>query len=131
MTENRFNDVFARNLKKYMDEYGLTQTDVAKRLGVTISSVSYWLNGTKTPRMDKVDLLCNMFHCDREDLIIDCSKGFHIKNADLFCGAIRIEQDGRIDAESQERILTYAQKLANLGDEERRSVMHMIDLLGR
>ncbi len=49
----------------------MTQIDLAKRLGVGTTSVYNWCNGIKTPRMDKVDAMCNIFHCNRSDLMAD------------------------------------------------------------
>lgn len=42
---------------------------MAKKLGVGTTSVYNWCNGIKTPRMDKVDAMCNLFHCNRSDLM--------------------------------------------------------------
>ena len=38
-------------------------------MGVTEASVSYWLNGSKIPRAETVDKLCDLFGCKRSDLI--------------------------------------------------------------
>jgi transcriptional regulator with XRE-family HTH domain len=49
----------------------MTQAELAKRLGVGTTSVYNWCNGLKTPRMDKVDAMCEIFHCNRSDLMQD------------------------------------------------------------
>lgn len=49
----------------------MSQADLAKKLGVGTTSVYNWCNGIKTPRMDKVDAMCDLFHCKRSDLIED------------------------------------------------------------
>lgn len=56
----------------------MTQQDLIKALkreGVNVSrsSVSYWCNGMKTPRVDKIDALCRIFKIKRSDLITDGS----------------------------------------------------------
>ncbi|MCD8207608.1 MAG: helix-turn-helix domain-containing protein [Bacteroidales bacterium] len=68
MSEKEFNEIFSERLKYYMDRYEMTQVELAKRLGVSTSTTYYWLNGIKTPRMDKVDEMCRIFHCKRSDL---------------------------------------------------------------
>lgn len=47
----------------------MTQVELAKKLGVGTTSVYNWCNGIKTPRMNKVDAMCDLFHCRRSDLI--------------------------------------------------------------
>lgn len=31
--------------------------------------MSSWMNGTRVPRMDKIDLLCHYFNCKRSDIM--------------------------------------------------------------
>lgn len=75
MSEKSFNQVFAERLKHYMELCEMTQEDLAKRLGVGQTSVSNWCTGLKTPRMDKVDAMCRIFHCARADLINEDRSG--------------------------------------------------------
>lgn len=69
--EKDFNKIFSTNLKKFLELYDMTQLDLAKRLNVSNTSVSNWCMGTKSPRMDKVDAMCKIFHCKRSDLMED------------------------------------------------------------
>lgn len=69
MPEQEFNIVFAKRLRFYLDQLGMTQVELAKKLGVGTTSVYNWCNGIKTPRMDKVDAMCDLFQCRRSDLI--------------------------------------------------------------
>lgn len=74
MPEQDFNAVFSKRLRYYLDKFDMTQAELAKRLGVGTTSVYNWCNGIKTPRMDKVDAMCDLFHCNRSDLIEDKSE---------------------------------------------------------
>ncbi len=69
MPEKEFNEVFSKRLRYYLDKYDITQVELAKKLGVGSTSVYNWCNGIKTPRMDKVDAMCDLFHCKRSDLM--------------------------------------------------------------
>lgn len=69
MPEQDFNAVFSKRLRYYLSKYDMTQVELAKKLGVGTTSVYNWCNGIKTPRMDKVDAMCDLFHCNRSDLI--------------------------------------------------------------
>ena len=67
--ESHYNKIFSKNLNHYLQLYKISQAELAKRLSVSTASVSYWCKGLKAPRMDKVDLLCDIFHCSRSDLM--------------------------------------------------------------
>lgn len=69
MSEDYYKKVFSTNLKRYMDLYGKSQIDLINDLGLNKSAVSTWCNGTRLPRMDKVNMLAEYFHCNRSDLI--------------------------------------------------------------
>lgn len=75
MSEQEFNAVFSKNLRYYLSKNNMTQVELAKKLGVGTTSVYNWCNGIKTPRMDKVDAMCELFSCRRSDLIEDKSEG--------------------------------------------------------
>ena len=69
MSEKDFNTIFSKRLRFFLNKYEMTQNELAKRLGVGTTSVYNWCNGIKTPRMDKVDAMCNIFNCRRSDLM--------------------------------------------------------------
>lgn len=71
MSEQDFYKLFARNLTYFMNLNGKTQSDISKDLGISKATVSSWVNGTRVPRMDKVDLLCDYFNIKRSDLMED------------------------------------------------------------
>lgn len=71
MSEREFNAIFSERLRYYLNKYDITQLELSKRLGVGTTSVYNWCNGIKTPRMDKVDAMCEIFHCKRSDLMED------------------------------------------------------------
>lgn len=61
--------VFAKNLKRYMDDAGKTRNDICKDLGFNYYTFTSWVNGTKYPRMDKVEALARYFNIAKSDLI--------------------------------------------------------------
>lgn len=73
MSEKEFNLLFSKNLNHYLQINGKAQLDLAKYLGASPSAVSAWCRGIKTPRMDKVDAMCEYFHIRRSDLMEDKS----------------------------------------------------------
>ncbi|MCI8483464.1 MAG: helix-turn-helix transcriptional regulator [Lachnospiraceae bacterium] len=73
MSEDYYKSIFSKNLRYYMDLNEKTQVDLINDLGINKSSISTWCNGTRLPRMDKVDMLAKYFHINRSDLIEDKS----------------------------------------------------------
>ena len=71
MSEEKFNILFGNNLTHYMQQYNISQNELARRLGVSPTSVNNWCQGLKTPRMDKVDKICQFFGIRRVDLIAE------------------------------------------------------------
>ena len=69
MSEQDFNKIFARNLNKLLSERDVSQVELAKIVGVSGPAVNTWCRGLKTPRMDKVDAICEYFNIRRADLI--------------------------------------------------------------
>ena len=62
-------NVFAFNLRKFMEEKGKSRNDISEALGISYFTVSDWVNGKKYPRMDKVEMLANYFGVQKSDLI--------------------------------------------------------------
>lgn len=71
MTEKWSNDVFARNLRNYMESRGRTQKELAEIVGVSAPTMNDWIKGKKLPRMGKIEILANYFGCEKSDLIED------------------------------------------------------------
>ena len=74
MAEDEYKRLFSKNLRKYMSLNNKTQVDLINDLGFNKSAVSTWCNGTRLPRMDKVDALTKYFGIRRSDLIEDKSE---------------------------------------------------------
>ena len=62
-------NVFANNLKKQMELKGVSRKDLSEALGISYFTITAWVNSTKYPRMDKVEMLANFFGVLKSDLI--------------------------------------------------------------
>ena len=69
MSEEYYKKIFSENLKYYMNKLGKSQIDLVTDFGFDKSTVSTWFNGTRLPRMDKVDALAKYLGIKRSDLI--------------------------------------------------------------
>ncbi len=73
MSEDEYKKIFSKNLNYFMSLNNKTQIDIINDLGFNKSAVSTWCNGTRLPRMDKVDALAKYFGINRSDLIENCT----------------------------------------------------------
>lgn len=62
-------EAFPRRLRFYMDMYGKSRNDLVRDLGFKYSTIRDWEKGFTVPRMDKVELLAEYFHCNKTDLL--------------------------------------------------------------
>lgn len=61
--------IFSHNLRYQMDLNRRSRQDISVALGVSYFTVTSWVNGSKYPRMDKVEMLAKFFDCNKSDLI--------------------------------------------------------------
>ena len=62
-------EVFAKNLRYYMESRGKTQKELAEIVGVSAPTMNDWLKAKKYPRIDKIEILANYFGILKSDLI--------------------------------------------------------------
>jgi len=62
-------NIFASNLQKYMNLNKVSRRDLSKALDVSYYTITSWVNGSKYPRMDKVEMLADYFGILKSDLI--------------------------------------------------------------
>lgn len=69
------NKIFSRNLKRYLENSGKTQKEVAAEIGVSTGTFCDWIKGRAYPRMDKLQLLAEYFGIQKSDLVEDVNVG--------------------------------------------------------
>lgn len=62
-------NIFASNLRRYMEIKGKSRREVSEAIGVSYYTYTDWVNGKKYPRMDKVEKLAQYFGILKSDLI--------------------------------------------------------------
>lgn len=106
-TEKDMGTVLGSNIQYYLAVNHMSRKELADRIGVSTAAVGFWCIGDKIPRMDKVDKMCAVFGCSREDLLI--------------------ERESYDASRQAERIMAYARKLYALPENIREEVMRFID----
>ena len=81
-------EIFAKNLGNMLMAKRKTQSDLARHLNVTPTTVSRWTNAESLPRSAMIDRICRYLICDPEDLMTDHSKQSAQAPADLIADAV-------------------------------------------
>lgn len=58
-----------RAITNLLIEHDKTQKDLAQAIGVSKATVSSWTNGTRIPRMDKINAMVSYFGCKKSDIL--------------------------------------------------------------
>ena len=53
-------EIFAKNLRYFMEARGISQADISRALNVSSATVSDWCNGNKFPRTDSIQQLADL-----------------------------------------------------------------------
>lgn len=63
------NIYFVQNLQMFMEKSGISNTELANKLGVSEVAVSRWKSGERNPRSEMIDRMCVIFNCSHNDLM--------------------------------------------------------------
>lgn len=64
-------EIFAKNLKRYLNTKGLTAKDLATVLEIPYTTVANWIQGNSYPRIDKIEMMANYFGISKSYLVED------------------------------------------------------------
>lgn len=62
-------EIFAKNLKYYMDINNKDRNDLARDLEIPYTTITSWYNAEFYPRIDKIEILANYFDIKKSDLV--------------------------------------------------------------
>lgn len=65
---DKINEILAENIQKFRKQKGLTQEELADKLGVTYQAVSKWENAKSAPDIFFLPQLADVFGCSIDDL---------------------------------------------------------------
>lgn len=108
-------EVFARNLRYYMERKGKNQRELAEIIGVSAPTMNDWINAKKYPRIDKIEMLANYFGILKSDLIEEKKIGDVPEDADFHAKIL-------MDKEVLEMLEVYY----SLNDREREIVRNFV-----
>ena len=97
-------------IRKARENRGLTQAELAEKLGISSKTVSSWEVGRTEPKMGMVERVCAVLNCRKSDLIDEV----HYENRSLLSlteDAILIETIRALDSDRKKRLMEYANYL--------------------
>ena len=63
------NKVFAKRLKELCEYLHISQSELAKRIGVTRQTVNYWINAKTTPSFESLCSIAELLGCSKAYLL--------------------------------------------------------------
>lgn len=117
--ECELNIILAHNIDFYLHREHITRKELADRLRVSVASVGFWLAGKKMPRMDKIDRMCAIFGCSRQDLLSEHSAPPKRETAQ--------DPDDPPNIQDVDRYLSYALRFSRLSASSREQVLRFVE----
>lgn len=130
-------DVFAKNLRKYLERSGKTQRDLAEVAGVSTATLSEWINAKKYPRIDKIEILAKYFGIMKSDLIEEKMTPEKEKDNDIMADIIvRMRTDNNflsiVEALAKDKeFFAAVESLHNLDSEKAKGMSDMLKVFGK
>lgn len=69
MTQEQWIYIFSNNLKSLMHEHHIDQKELARRSGLSKSSISKYVNGHALPTVPALACIADSLVCDLEDIL--------------------------------------------------------------
>lgn len=69
MDNKEYAKIIANNLRHIMIKNDKSQAEVARALNISKATLSSWMNGTRIPRMNNIDMLCHYFNVSRAEIM--------------------------------------------------------------
>lgn len=115
-------DIFSRNLRYQMDINGKSRQDISDALGISYFTVTSWVNGSKYPRMNKVEQLAKYFGILISDLVEEKTeehREMQKKNDALSDIVIRLQTD--------DVFMSAVESLYKLDQKKLSSILNLLD----
>ena len=68
--EKEYARIVAINLKRLAYNTGKSQTEIAKDLGISQSTLACWMNGKRTPKIPSIDKMADYFGVTRNEIMM-------------------------------------------------------------
>lgn len=69
ITESEWRKLFSKSVRERMDILDINQKDLSYKIGITPSSISRYLRGSRTPKIDIIVRIASVLECSTDHLI--------------------------------------------------------------
>lgn len=114
----------AEVIRKYRKEAGLTQEEMAKRLGVTTPAVNKWENGKSTPDIELLSPIARLLH-----ISLDTLMSFHEELSPAEIDEIIREMDNMFDTEGFEKAYEWATEKVKKNMQKQRNTCNIFQTM--
>lgn len=111
-------DIFAKNLRKYINMSGKDRKEIARTLSIPYSTLTDWVNANKYPRIDNIEKIAAYFGVSKSDLIEDFKQ--KQKDNDILANVI-------VKIRMNKDLLEVVDKVVSLDNAQINSLKNLLD----
>lgn len=129
MENNKKTQDFAKRLNELLMKNNITQSELARKMGVSKSSVNGWCKGSTYPRIEKIIELSFIFHVDPSILITGEKPNIITVDAEKFAQAMERKNPpllnqiaksfAKLTNEGRQKVADYADDLTKIPQYQR------------
>lgn len=67
--DSKQREALKKNLRRLMDEKGITKAKLSRKLGWSYNTIDYWLRGDRVPDKTGIEAICDYFGIDDVELL--------------------------------------------------------------
>ena len=109
---------FIKNLSNLLEENDITQRELAEKINVTEVTISRYLSGERSPRIEIVSKIADFFGVTTDYLLGISDAKIYIDDNALKIGLSR-EEEGLLTEEDKQQIRDFAKFVVNKRKEEK------------
>ena len=72
-------EALKKNLRRLMDERGVTKAQLSRKLGWSYNTIDYWLRGDRVPDKTGIEAICDYFGIFRRGAFRFRNEGPHVR----------------------------------------------------
>lgn len=105
---------FGDNLRTLRKEKGISQENLAEKVGVSRQSVSKWETGETYPEMNNILELCKIFHCNINDLVNDSIVDVESLDEEIKMNVVKFKQEKQKKMKALSKIIAIMAKIGRI-----------------
>lgn len=105
---------FGDNLRNLRKSKKMSQEKLAEKVGVSRQSVSKWETGEAYPEMNNILVLCEIFHCNINDLVNDTLVDIDSLDEDIKMKVVKFKEEKQKQIKAISKIIYVVSRIAQI-----------------